>query len=121
MKRVMIFDDDIDILEICSIILQGKGYTVFTETSCENVIDKINRKQPQVIMMDNKIPETGGILATQLIKQTESTRKIPVIFFSANTNVANLKEEAKADYFLQKPFDITELENMITLIIDKTK
>lgn len=121
MNRVMIFDDDIDILEICSIILQGKGFKVFTESSCENVIDKINTLQPQVIMMDNKIPETGGIRATQLIKQTESTKNIPVIFFSANTNVAKLSEEAQADYFLQKPFDITELENMITLIINKNE
>lgn len=114
----MIFDDDIDILEICSIILQGKGYKVFTETSCENVIDKIKTKQPHVIMMDNKIPETGGIIATQLIKLTEDTKNIPVIFFSANTNVAKLSEDAHADYFLQKPFDITELETMITVIMN---
>lgn len=112
-NRILIFDDDIDILEICTIILLAKGYKVFTETSCENVIDKINKHQPHVILMDNKIPETGGIIATRTLKQSEKTKHIPVIFFSANTNVAQLSTDAKADYFLQKPFDITELENLI--------
>ncbi|QEC68114.1 response regulator [Panacibacter ginsenosidivorans] len=116
MSKIMIFDDDKDILDICSIILKAKGYKVFTETSCENVIEKIKACEPKVILMDNKIPETGGIAATRFIKQTESTKNIPVIFFSANTNVAQLSKEAEADYFLQKPFDITELENMIELV-----
>ena len=115
----MIFDDDKDILEICTIILKVKGYRVFTETSCENVIEKIKACEPKVILMDNKIPETGGIAATRLIKQTENTKNIPVIFFSANTNVAQLSKEAEADHFLQKPFDITELENMIELVAGK--
>lgn len=117
MNRVMIFDDDVDILEICTIILQAKGCEVFTETSCENVIEKINNIQPDVILMDNKIPETGGIKATQLIKQTDSTEKIPVIFFSANTNVAQLSAEARADQYLQKPFDITDLEKLIEVVL----
>ena len=115
----MIFDDDVDILEICTIILRGKGCKVFTETSCENVVEKVEKHTPEVIMMDNKIPETGGIAATQLIKQTESIKNIPVVFFSANTNVAQLSKEAKAEYFLQKPFDIAELEQMIEHIIGK--
>src|SRR5215213_10266307 len=105
MNKILIFDDDKDILDICTIILQVKGYQVFTETSCEHVIEKITTRQPKVILMDNKIPETGGIAATRLIKQTASTKNIPVIFFSANTNVAQLSKEATADYFLQKPFD----------------
>jgi len=85
----------------------------------ENVIEKIKACEPKVILMDNKIPETGGIAATRLIKQTENTKNIPVIFFSANTNVAQLSKEAEADHFLQKPFDITELENMIELVAGK--
>lgn len=113
MNNIMIFDDDKDILEICSIILKVKGYKVFTNTSCEDVIQKIVACQPKVVLMDNKIPETGGITATRLIKQTESTKNIPVIFFSANTNIAQLSKEAQADHFLQKPFDLTELENLI--------
>jgi len=113
MATIIIFDDDTDILEICTIILRDKGYTVFTETSCKNVIEKILHSNPQVILMDNKIPETGGITATRIIKRTEKTKNIPVVFFSANINVAQLSKEAQADHYLQKPFDITELENLI--------
>lgn len=118
-SSVMIFDDDVDILEICTIILRGKGFRVITETSCEDVIGKVEQHKPQVILMDNKIPETGGIAATQLIKNTEHLKNIPVVFFSANTNVAQLSKDAKAEYYLQKPFDIAELEQLIEEITSK--
>lgn len=115
MNRVLIFDDDTDILEICTMILQSKGYIVFTETSCENLLEKILPLNPNVIIMDNKIPDTGGVAATRTIKKTENTKNIPVILFSAFGNVAQLSKEAWADYFLEKPFDITELEKLVEL------
>ena len=67
---------------------------------------------PDVIIMDNWIPGPGGIEATRLLKLAPETQDIPVIFFSANSNVTQLAREAQADYFLQKPFDITELEGI---------
>jgi len=119
MNRVLIFDDDTDILEICTMILQSKGYIVFTETSCENLLEKISPRNPHVIIMDNKIPETGGVIATRIIKKTENTKNIPVILFSAFGNVAQLSKDARADYFLEKPFDITELENLVELAVGR--
>jgi two-component system cell cycle response regulator DivK len=49
------------------------------------------------------------------------TQDIPVIFFSANNNVTQLAQEAQADYFLQKPFDISELEGIVQLAIRHEK
>jgi len=113
MITVMIFDDNTTILEICSFILIEKGYKVFTETSCVDVIEKIHKCKPQVILMDNKIPEAGGVAATQIIKRTEATKNIPVIFFSGNSNIEKLSKDAQADCFLKKPFGINELEHLI--------
>ena len=113
MKRVLIFDDDPDILELCSMILRDKGFDTVCITDCRDPVRKIEEVKPDVIMMDNKIPDTGGIEATLLIKQTEATRRIPVIFFSAGEDVEYLAEQAHADYFLCKPFGMNELENMI--------
>jgi two-component system cell cycle response regulator DivK len=63
--------------------------------------------------MDNWIPGIGGVTATQLIKNDQRTQAIPVIFFSANNNIEGLAKEARADYYLKKPFDITELAAMV--------
>jgi len=112
-KTVFIFDDDADILTLCSILLQQKGFKVHTAANCGNIIDRINQAKPDAILMDNRIPDKGGIEATQLLKNNLSTKHIPVIFFSANTNVEQLSQQAGADYFLQKPFDIDEMEALI--------
>lgn len=119
MKSVLIFDDDPDILELCSLILEAKGFRTTGETTCNDVVDIIKEVQPDVILMDNWIPDLGGIHATQLIKSDPATRQIPVIFFSANNNVENLSQAAGADYHLQKPFDIVQFENLITQALNE--
>lgn len=109
MKKVLIFDDDPDILELCSIILQGKGFTTMMELDCKNLISKIKEYNPDLILMDNWIPGMSGTEATLLLKKTPETAHIPVILFSANNNIESIARDANAEYFLKKPFDINEL------------
>jgi two-component system cell cycle response regulator DivK len=118
-KRVMILDDDPDILQICSIVLKKKGFDVSTLNTSNQVVDQVRNYQPDVILMDNWIPGPGGIEATRALKLSPETHDIPVIFFSANSNVTQLAREAQADYFLQKPFDITELEAIVQMAINQ--
>jgi two-component system alkaline phosphatase synthesis response regulator PhoP len=77
-------------------------------------------KSPGIIM-DNRIPGPGGLEATRSLKMDSDTQDIPVIFFSANSNVTQLAKEANADYFLQKPFDISELEGIVQMAIRPAK
>ena len=116
-KRVLILDDDLDILQICTIVLRKKGFDVQTLNNSNEVVSQVKNFQPDVILMDNWIPGPGGIEATRLLKLSHETQEIPVIFFSANSNVTRLAREARADYYLQKPFDITELEAIVQMAI----
>jgi DNA-binding NtrC family response regulator len=116
---IIIFDDDAEILQICAIILESKGFLVVTEINCENVTDKVINAGAQVVLMDNSIPTIGGIAATQALKESVLTRHIPVIFFSANSHVASLCEEAGADFYLAKPFDISQLEAIVWQALNK--
>ena len=116
-RTIYIFDDDADILMLCSILLQQKGFTVHTATSCNDILGKVTEIRPDAILMDNRIPDKGGIEATRLLKSNIGTRHIPVIFFSANTNVEQLSRQAGADYHIQKPFDIDEMESLILKVI----
>lgn len=118
-KKVMIYDDDTDLLEVCSLILTAKNFEVIIKEKCTDILNDLQVHKPDVILMDNWIPDIGGVKATRLVKNSEKLRHIPVIFFSANNNVTELAAEAGADYALQKPFDITELEEMVANAIKK--
>ena len=68
---------------------------------------------PDVILMDNWIPDDGGIIATQTLKKQEDLKHIPVIYFSANSDIQLLASHAGAETYLAKPFDLEELERKI--------
>jgi DNA-binding response OmpR family regulator len=112
--RVMIFDDDTDLLEVCGIVLRSKNYLVSAVNRFTDIIEEVSKFLPDVILMDNWIPDIGGVKATQQIKKDGKLKEIPVIFFSANHSVEDLATEAGADFFLHKPFEIDELENVVS-------
>jgi DNA-binding NtrC family response regulator len=112
--RVMIFDDDTDLLEVCGIVLKSKNYTVNGLNKCNDILNEVRSFSPNVILMDNWIPDAGGVKATQLLKSDLLLKAIPVIFFSANDHVQELATEAGAEFFLQKPFEIDELEDVVS-------
>jgi two-component system cell cycle response regulator DivK len=112
-KKVIIYDDDADLLEVCSLILGSKGFEVVMKDRCSEVINDLRLHRPDVVLMDNWIPDLGGVAATRLIKDSAEFSGLPVIFFSANNNVTELARDAGADFCLQKPFDIKELESLV--------
>jgi DNA-binding response OmpR family regulator len=118
-KRIVIFDDDEDILSICSFILEEKGWTVFAYTDCNKIVEKISAVLPDIIIMDNWIPDDGGIIATQTLKKHEELKSIPVIYFSANSDIELLASHAGAETYLAKPFDLEDLESVINSVLVK--
>ncbi len=112
-KRVFVFDDNADILELCTIILEDAGYEIKTSSTSNDIIGQVNAYIPDIIFMDNWLPDVGGIDATRALKKDEALKNIPVIYFSANNDVSALAQQAGADGYLSKPFDIHELEDII--------
>jgi two-component system cell cycle response regulator DivK len=113
MKRVLVCDDDVSISEIVALVLTDADWEVYTIPDCNNIIEKIESINPSVIFMDHKIPDEGGIVATQIIKNDPDYRDIPVVYFTANSDIDVLAEKAGADYILQKPFNIKQLEDTV--------
>lgn len=109
----MIFDDDVDILEILTYLLQEKGWDVLTRATCNDIINVVSENKPDIILMDNWIPDIGGMKATQLLKKDPVLSTIPVIYFSANNDIEKLASDAGSDAYLAKPFDLDDLERII--------
>ncbi|TWR30015.1 response regulator [Mucilaginibacter pallidiroseus] len=118
-RKIIIFDDDEDILSICNYILEEQGWEVSTFTNCNNIIEKVSGIKPDVILMDNWIPDNGGIVATQTLKRDPDLKHIPVVYFSANSDIQLLANHAGAETYLAKPFDLEELERIINGVLVK--
>jgi DNA-binding response OmpR family regulator len=108
-KRVLIFDDDEAILEVCAIVLETNGFETVTQNNCEDILHKIDQCAPNVVLMDNKIPPLGGVRASRVIRDSPAHTGLPIVFFSANQDVARLAAEAGADEYIEKPFDLDAL------------
>lgn len=109
----MIFDDDEDIVSICVYILEEDGWQVQTFADCKDIVCRVSVFLPDVITMDNWIPDEGGVAATREIKATSALASIPVIYFSANSDIEQLAASAGADKVLPKPFDLDALRTIV--------
>ena len=112
-KKVFIFDDNEELLELCTYILEETGCIIKTSMVSDKPDVQILEFMPDIIFMDNWLPSISGIEATKILKANDQVKHIPVIYFSANNNVSDLAKEAGADDFLAKPFDIADLESMV--------
>ncbi|WP_270088962.1 response regulator [Sphingobacterium sp. SYP-B4668] len=119
-KTVLLFDDDVNILEVCTIILEECGYTVAISETSHDIIEKVTAIRPDIILMDNWIPDIGGIKATQLLKQHPDFKHIPVIYVSANSDIHVLAQQAGADTYLEKPFNLDDLEGIVNQVLNNT-
>lgn len=116
-QTVYIFDDDPDILFVCEVVLRNKGYTIHSSGNCNDIVNKIKQTGANIVLLDNKIPPEGGIIAARQLLSDADTRQVPIVYFSANTQVEQLSLEAGTKYFIQKPFDINDLEAIIALAL----
>jgi two-component system cell cycle response regulator DivK len=112
-KCVLIYDDDLEILNVCKAILSSENYRVETLPNCENIISDINRIEPDIILMDLWIPTIGGENAIRCMQEDEKARDIPVVLFSANDEIEKISERVNATAFLKKPFDIHTFKQTI--------
>ena len=113
MRRILVCDDDLDILDILDYALTDSGWEVVKTYNVDNILDKVKSAMPSVIIMDNWIPGVGGIEATQTIKNHPLYNKIPVIYLTANNDIETLAERAEADLSLPKPFDLDNLTRLV--------
>ncbi len=120
-KRILIYDDDVEILVVCRIILESQNYFVETFPICENIIADIDRVKPDIVLMDLRIPKIGGEKAITLMHEDSLTKHVPVILFSANEEIEKISVKVKANGFLKKPFDISTFMKTVNQQIVESK
>jgi CheY-like chemotaxis protein len=99
------------------VVLTDLGFHVEVSETSHDIIQKVESTEPDLILMDNWIPNIGGVEATRLLKADERFKQIPVIYVSANNDIESLAVRAGADDFLSKPFDLDDLEDIVNKYI----
>ncbi len=108
-KRLLIVDDEPDILEFLQIILEEEGYEVVTSDKGEYLEQLHNGGLPHLILVDVLLSGKDGREIVKYLKSQQETRHIPIIMFSAHPGAEATARQAGADDFLAKPFPIDAL------------
>lgn len=114
MSKILVVDDDLDILVVMEILLNMKGYKVEVLSRWEKTYDKINEFHPDLILLDVLISGKDGRDLCKEIKANPSSGNIPIIMFSAHPGAAATIAEYGADDFISKPFDVKDLMTKLT-------
>jgi len=117
-KRILIIEDDRDILEILDIIFQDEGYEIISNRNGLSA-NEIGLLHPDLVLLDVRITgfdKTGAQICEEL-KSFTLTNELPVLLVSAESNLNNIATSCGADDHITKPFDIFSLVAKVKRII----
>ena len=114
-KRILIVDDERDIVKALTIRLQFSGYHVLTAFDGAQGIFMAHKETPDLILLDIRMPAGDGFSVAEKLKQSNQTDRIPIIFLtgSPERNAEGRAMELGARFYIKKPYDPEELLDAI--------
>lgn len=118
-KKIMIVDDDPDILLTVKYILETEGYKVFTFESGLDMLKELEKgKKPSLIILDIMMPIISGWELHRRLGENPNWKKIPVVFLTARDNdTARQMYERYGVTRIKKPFDIKEFKEKVEEVL----
>jgi two-component system alkaline phosphatase synthesis response regulator PhoP len=123
-KRILIVDDDPDLVETVSMMLEARGYAPFPAYGGKEGLEKARGERPDLIVLDVMMPDKDGYAVCNELKKDPTFNDIPIILLTAigdhittTTYTLSGGKETMADDFFQKPVDIQSLVNRIEQLL----
>jgi DNA-binding response OmpR family regulator len=118
-KRVLLIEDEPNIIEAISFILSRDGWTVHTHEDGETAMDKVRATPPDMIILDVMLPGRSGFDILRDLRAEEATANLPVMMLTARgqTKDRELAERLGANHFMTKPFSNTEVRDHVRALI----
>ena len=113
MNKVLVVDDDLEILSLVELILGMNNIEVEAISQWEKINSSIDDFKPDLVLLDVSLGGADGRDICRKIKQTKETEDLPVILFSANALFGNDLASCKAEDFIAKPFELSHLVKTI--------
>jgi len=110
-KKILIVDDERDIVKALMIRLKSSGYEVVTAFNGAQGVFMAHKEMPNVIILDIRMPAEDGFSVAEKLKQSDRTNQIPIIFLtgSPEENAEGRAMELGARFYIKKPYDPEEL------------
>jgi DNA-binding response OmpR family regulator len=117
--RVLVVDDEADLVRILQFGLQAIGYHVDTASDGQEGLKKARELKPDIILLDLMLPKLDGYKVCRLLKFDERYKNIPIIILSARTQEGDqlLAMEMGANRFVTKPYDFAEVLSHIETLL----
>lgn len=118
MTKLLIVDDEKDNIELLSRRLTRRGFTIVSALNAKDGLSSAIAEQPQLILMDIKMPEIDGLEATKMLKADDRTKAIPIIALTAHAMQEDRDRAvaAGAADYETKPVDLDRLLAKIALL-----
>jgi DNA-binding response OmpR family regulator len=118
MKRVLIIEDEQDIVDIATIILEDEGYEVCSFSDFGEYEKRVNESGADLVLLDLNLQGYHGRDICKYIKGQEHLKQTSVVLMSANRDIQAIKEEAGADAYICKPFDLADFIQTVKTYIN---
>ena len=113
MKRILLVDDDRDIVKSTAQLLQAFGYEVTVCIDADRVLEMMHRQRPDVVLHDVRMPGLDLRAQVRAIHDDPDIASVPIILFTAVLSAKELAEEVGADDAIEKPFDSETLRRVL--------
>lgn len=118
-KRILVVDDDPEILGLLSIRLKRKGYHLYEAMNGQTAIETAREQRPDLIILDVMMPEKNGWEVAREIRKHSNTAHIPILMLTAIGDSLNEMTSSLygANDFVNKPFEFEELEGKVQKLL----
>ncbi len=116
-KRVLIIDDDKDVVDVLEEIFCYSHYQVYHSTDARRIFALVDEVQPDVLILDCSMKKEVTLDICRRIKNNPDTRELPVIVISAYPEFGMGEENSCCDLFISKPFDLNTITRKATELI----
>lgn len=117
-KKILVVDDEKNILRLLQVTLQQKGYTVITASNGHEALYKLKTQVPDLVILDVMMPHVDGFEVLRAMKEDACMSIIPVIMLTAKAQDEDVFKgwQSGVDCYLTKPFNPTELLTFVKRI-----
>ena len=116
--RILIVEDDPGIQDIFSIIFSRAGYEAEIKSGGEDLLGN-NFSLPDVFLIDKQLAGTSGLDICRHLKGQANTKDIPLIMISASPDIETVSQQAGADAYIEKPFNIDRLLALVRSMLQE--
>ncbi len=114
-KRILVVDDEMDLVETLRFSLEMEGYEVLTSYNGEEALQLARNNQPDLILLDVMLPKMDGYKVCRLLKFDARYKHIPILMLTAKSQEKDriTGQETGADEYITKPFEMEDLMKKI--------